>query len=190
MESRKDILYTALYINNKDKLLTKFVPKHTNHHGSHITLLFLYKQPESVRSQAIRELGTIGTQTTINIIGHGYDSKGDALLIERPSSYKILNTFPHITISTATLPDKTAVSPKYSNEMFEKYAEQINNALISGTIVKIDDFVFEPLNESIKVTSVVVMLKNRIIKTPVEWTGGAKRKTYRRRTRRQTQSTV
>jgi hypothetical protein len=177
MEARKDIVYTALNVNDTGKLLEKFPPKHTDHHGSHITLAFLSKKADSIKIEALNELGEIGKQTSIRVMGRAYDSKGDALLIERPSFYKILNKFPHITISTANVP------PKYSNEMIENHAAEISKSLYAKESIAVGDFVFEPFSDNVNVTAVVVMPKNRIVQAPTNWSGGSKTR-RRRLTRR------
>lgn len=173
MEARKDIVYTALNVNDTGKLLEKFAPKHPTHHGSHITLAFVSKKADGIKIEALNELGTIGKQTDIRVIGRAYDSKGDALLIERPSFYKILNKFPHITISTSN------VAPKYSNEMIENHAAEISKSLDEKESITVGDFVFEPFSDTVSVTAVVVMPKNRIVQASTKWSGGSK--TRRRR---------
>lgn len=100
----KDVLYTALFIENPRSLLLNFEPKHPHVFAHHITLFF---KPSHV------DMKKIGTKMNIKIIGRVFDEKGDALLIE--TNEETQNKYPHLTLSCAE-----GVAPVYSNELIEK----------------------------------------------------------------------
>ena len=103
MKAETNVVYTALFVVDRDLLTALFPPVHKNVFGHHSTIAF---QPGSIEGIEV------GKKQTIDIIGRVIDGKGDALLVENPKS---VNTFPHITLSTIK-----GTKPVYSNEMIEK----------------------------------------------------------------------
>jgi hypothetical protein len=99
----KNILYTALFIPDKEVLLSRFSPRHSKVHAHHSTIEF---KPSSLNGVQL------GTKHMIKIIGRAFDDKGDALLVENPLSK---NEFPHITLSCVP-----GISPVYSNDLLRK----------------------------------------------------------------------
>ena len=99
----KNIQYTAFFIDNPEKLLKAFVPKHKKVYAHHSTNWY---KPTDVSDLEI------GRKSVLKIIGRAFDQKGDALLVENNKSR---NKYPHITISCTE--DVPAV---YSNELLEK----------------------------------------------------------------------
>ena len=95
--------YTALYVDNPEKLLGIFSPKHEKVYGLHSTIAF---KPESVENLEV------GKKVSLKIIGRVFDDRGDALLVENKKSK---NKNPHITISCSKDTD-----PVYSNDLLEK----------------------------------------------------------------------
>jgi len=103
MDSEINVVYTALFVVDKDLLLSMFEPAHKTVYGHHSTIAF---RPSSLAGIEV------GKQQVLNIIGRVIDEKGDALLVENPKS---TNAFPHITLSTIK-----GTPPMYCNEMIEK----------------------------------------------------------------------
>ncbi|MDD5152580.1 MAG: hypothetical protein PHS95_01075 [Candidatus Pacebacteria bacterium] len=101
--SEKDILYTALFVVDPEKLISKFAPKHSKVFAHHSTIEF---KPASLKGIEVGKL------VKIKIIGRAFDENGDALLVENAKSK---NKYPHITISCAE-----NIPPTYSNELLEK----------------------------------------------------------------------
>ena len=108
------IIYTALFVDNKDKLLEKFIPKHRNLFAHHMTIAF---RPGSLNGIEV------GKKVVLKITGRAFDEKGDVLIVER---YKTDNKYPHITLSCGE-----GISPTYSKELLEKAYE-------NGTIEILD----------------------------------------------------
>ncbi len=103
-----NIVYHALFVENKSKLKAMFPAVHPNIFYHHSTIEFKPKNSSRI------ELGRI---VNLPIIGRITTDKVDALLVENDKS---TNKFPHITLSTAQ-----GVSPIKSNEAFEQYPEKI-----------------------------------------------------------------
>ncbi|MEY2665594.1 MAG: hypothetical protein RLZZ480_699 [Candidatus Parcubacteria bacterium] len=103
MDSSKNVVYTALFVVDKDLLLSLFEPAHKTIYAHHSTIAF---RPGSLAGIEV------GKRHTIKVVGRVIDEKGDALLVENPRSQ---NKFPHITLSTIK-----GTPPMYSNEMIEK----------------------------------------------------------------------
>ncbi len=99
----EQILYTAFFVDNPEKLLAMFPPKHPDIYAHHSTNW--YKPTDTKNLE-------IGGKMTLKIIGEAFDDKGHALLVENPKSK---NKYPHITISCAK-----GVPAVYSNELLEK----------------------------------------------------------------------
>ena len=100
--NKNNIYYTGYFIDEPERLLSMFSPKHKTLYGHHSTNKY---KPESVDGIEV------GKKVRLKIVGRAYDEKGDALLIENDKSE---NEFPHITISCAD-----SVSPQYSNELLK-----------------------------------------------------------------------
>ena len=94
------IIYTGFFINEPQKLLAMFPPKHAKFFAHHSTNLFKPKPGDRIE---------VGNKVVLKILGRAYDEKGDALLVENTFSQ---NKFPHITLSCAE-----DVSPRYSDEL-------------------------------------------------------------------------
>lgn len=99
----EEIEYTALFVDNPEKLLEMFPAKHSKVFAHHSTNWY---KPTSLEGLEI------GKKSLLKIIGQAYDQKGFAVLVENPKSK---NKFPHITISCAE-----GIPPVYSNELLEK----------------------------------------------------------------------
>ncbi len=100
------IVYTALFIDDPEKLLKMFPSKHEKVFAHHSTIWY---KPQSLENLEI------GKKSALKIIGQVYDEKAFAILVENKKSK---NQFPHITISCAE-----NIRPVYSNELFEKAFE-------------------------------------------------------------------
>ncbi len=99
----EDILYTAFFVDDIEKLLQMFPAKHSKVFAHHSTNWF---KPTDISDLEV------GKKSFLKIIGQAYDEKGFAVLVENnKSKFK----FPHITISCS---EDTA--PFYSNELLEK----------------------------------------------------------------------
>lgn len=99
----EEIKYTALFVNNPEKLLHMFPAKHSKVFAHHSTNWY---KPISLEGLEV------GTKSILKIIGQVSDGKAFVLLVE---NLKSKNKFPHITISCAN-----DTSPVYSNELLEK----------------------------------------------------------------------
>ena len=97
------IIYTALFVKNKEELLSKFTPKHTKVFAHHATIEYKPQNLDGIET---------GREIKLKVLGRVSDDKGDAIIVER---YKIKKPFPHITLSCAD-----DVAPVYSEEMIEK----------------------------------------------------------------------
>jgi hypothetical protein len=129
----KEIEYTALFVDNPEKLLQMFPAKHTKIFAHHSTNWY---KPTSVEGLEI------GKKIILKIIGQAYDQKGFAVLVE---NVKSKNKFPHITISCSE-----GIPPVYSNELLE-------NAYKNNYLEMFKDPLF------IKVTEGYNDLNNKII---------------------------
>jgi hypothetical protein len=110
------VLYTALFVDSPDQLLSRFKPKHPQVYAHHLTLKY---KPESIKDLEI------GKKIELKIIGRVSDDNGDALLVE--TDLKTEGKYPHITLSCAE-----GFRPNYSNQMVEK-------AVLDGTVEYFDD---------------------------------------------------
>ncbi len=99
----EEIEFTALVVDNPEKLLKMFPAKHSKVFAHHSTNWY---KPTSIEGLEI------GKKSLLKIIGQAYDQKGFAVLVE---NIKSKNKFPHITISCAE-----GVPPVYSNELLER----------------------------------------------------------------------
>jgi hypothetical protein len=97
------IAYTALFVDNPEKLLQMFPTKHPNVSAHHSTNWY---KPTSIVGLEV------GKKNLLKIIGQAYDEKCFAVLVENAKSK---NKFPHITISCAE-----GIAPVYANELLEK----------------------------------------------------------------------
>lgn len=102
----KNIKYTAQFVDDADKLLKLFKPKHEDVYAYHSTNWYKPENSDDLE---------IGKKSKLKIIGRAHDLKGDALLVENPKSK---NKHPHITISCAK-----NVPPFYSNELLERASQ-------------------------------------------------------------------
>lgn len=102
-EKEKQIVYSGLFVMDKEQILSLFQPKHKNVYAHHSTNEFMPKNTTNLE---------IGKIQKIKIIGRASDEKGDALLVENPKSY---SKHPHITLSCAE-----GVSPAYSNGLLDR----------------------------------------------------------------------
>lgn len=113
-----NIKYTALFIDNREKILNFFDPKHSNIFCDHVTLRY---KPDNLDSI------DLGKKSTLRIIGRAFDEKGDALLVDTDRSN---NKYPHITLSCVD-----GVRPVYSNELFQKEKiEYFDNPFVADVI--------------------------------------------------------
>lgn len=119
-EKEKQIIYTGLFVLDKQEILSSFEPKHKNVYVHHSTIEFMPKDGNSLE---------IGKVQKLKIIGRVSDDRGDALLVESPKSN---NKYPHITLSCAD-----GVSPMYSNVLIEK-AVSSGAVEYFGTPIEID----------------------------------------------------
>ena len=113
---QKEVVYTAMFVDNVEKLKEKYPPVHKNIYYHHSTIAF---QPK----EGIRGID-IGKKHILKITGRATTDRVDALLVKNNKS---MNKYPHITLSTAE-----GVKPVASNEEIEK-------AIKNNSIVKIQD---------------------------------------------------
>lgn len=105
---RRNIAYTADFVNDPEALLRIFPPKHTaNVFAHHMTIAFKPASLEGIE---------LGKEVSLSVVARVFDEKGDALLVEAPWS---MNEHPHITLSCAK-----GVDPVYSNEMIARATEE------------------------------------------------------------------
>lgn len=91
-------------------LIDKLSPIHSGKvYAHHVTLCFI-KGPTPEQIAQFTELE--GQEATVVVTGWASDSKAQAALVE--ITLPCLNTYPHITISTAV-----GTSPVYSNALFD-----------------------------------------------------------------------
>ena len=119
----KNIKYTALFVNNPEKLLALFIPKHVKVYGHHSTIEYRPKNIENLE---------FGKKCLLKIIGRATDEKGDALFVVNPKSE---NEFAHITLSC-----REDTKPIYSNILLEK-------AYIDATLEIFDEPVYIAVTE-------------------------------------------
>ncbi len=98
----QNIYYSGYFIDEPNKLLSMFPPKHKTVYGHHCTNKY---KPKSLNDFEV------GKKIMLKITGRTYDTKCDVLLVENLESE---NEFPHITLSSAD-----GVSPQYSNELLK-----------------------------------------------------------------------
>ena len=103
MNPGQNVVYTALFVEDKQLLTSLFEPAHKVVYGHHSTIAF---QPGSLAGIEV------GKKQILKIIGRVIDEKGDALLVE---NLKSTNEFPHIALSMVK-----GTPPMYSNEMIKK----------------------------------------------------------------------
>jgi len=106
----KDVVYSALFVDEPSKLKAMFPPVHVNTFYHHSTIAFK-PTPQEVSQLAV------GKKINLPIIGRITTDKVDALLVNNPLSK---NEFPHITLSTAA-----GVTPVKSNDAFKIHKELI-----------------------------------------------------------------
>ncbi len=120
---KKEIQYTAEFVQDIPELLNRFPPKHKKVFGHHSTIE--YKPHDLCDIE-------VGKESFLKIIGRAYDEMGDDLLVENPKSK---NKYPHITLSRAE-----NAPALYSSQLFEKairlnsmeYFENENVKVIEG----------------------------------------------------------
>jgi hypothetical protein len=100
---KKNVRFTALFVQDIEGLLKRFPPKHKKVFGQHSTIEY---QPKNLAGIEI------GKEQQIKIIGRAFDEFGDDLLVENPKSK---NKYPHITLSRGE-----GAVPLYSNILFDK----------------------------------------------------------------------
>ena len=113
LENKNNIVYTALFVNDINKLKEQFKPVHPNLYYHHSTNEFKPKDTYNLEIGKIYSMKVLGRLTTDNV---------DALIVDNPKSK---NKYPHITLSTAV-----GIKPFQSND------EILNNL---HKIEKIDD---------------------------------------------------
>ncbi len=116
LDNNDTVVYTALFVNNRDSLIEKYPPVHTNAFYHHSTILF---KPEDWKEGI-----NLWLKNSINIIGRVTTDKVDVLLVE---NHKSSNDYPHITLSTAEW-----VKPFESNN-------EIADAILNWTVINIKD---------------------------------------------------
>ena len=84
-----EIIYSGLFVNDKDDLKKRFKPLHKNEFYHHSTIEFT---PYSIDNNLI------GKVIDLEILGRFSNDKVDVLLVSNPFSVK---AYPHITLSTA-----------------------------------------------------------------------------------------
>jgi hypothetical protein len=114
----EDIEYTALFIDNPEKLLQMFPAKHSKVFAHHSTNWY---KPTSIDG-----LET-GKKGLLKIIGQTHDDKAFALLVE---NVKSKNKYPHITISCAE-----NIEPVYSNELLDNASKDGSIEMLKKTAI-------------------------------------------------------
>ena len=99
----KKVIYTALFVKDKNELLRYFSPAHENVYADHVTLKF---RPENIDDLVV------GREHPIEIIGRVQDENGDALIVNCPA-LNLENS--HVTLSCAE-----GIKPFYSNDLVER----------------------------------------------------------------------
>ncbi len=126
------IIYTALFVKNREELLSKFKPKHTKVFAHHATIE--WKPCDLLGIE-------VGREVKLKVLGRVVDDKGEALIVERD---KIKKPFPHITLSCVE-----GVMPAYCEEMIERattnntveiFDKPIEIAVIEGYFDGVDKY--------------------------------------------------
>ncbi len=116
LDKKDEVVYTALFVKNRDSLIERYAPVHPNEFYHHSTISF---KPGNWKEGIILWL-----DNSINIIGRVTTDKVDVLLVE---NHKSSNDYPHITLSTAEW-----VKPFESNN-------EISDAILNWTVIDIKD---------------------------------------------------
>jgi hypothetical protein len=119
----RKIIYTALFVDDIQALVSLFPPKHSTVFAHHCTIAFRPPNLEGIE---------VGKKLKLQVLGRVSDDKGDALIVKK---YKTLNTRSHITLSCAE-----NVVPTYSKELLESAFE---NGLVEMFIVPVEISVTE-----------------------------------------------
>ena len=124
-----DTIYWAVKLDEAGKtaLLNRFPPVHTNIYAEHMTIVF--NPSDSVDEALMKERGT---KVNLEVIGHGEDQNGQAVVVKSDKVSRIGGGIAHITISCAN-----GTRPVYSNTLLKKHWDQIASPLIlSGVIAQ------------------------------------------------------
>lgn len=98
----RPVIYTALFVKDKEELLRYFTPAHDNVYADHITIKF---RPENIDDLVV------GREHFVEITGRAQNENGDALIVECPL---LENKHFHLTLSCAD-----EIKPFYSNGLVE-----------------------------------------------------------------------
>ena len=105
VEKSKEVVYTAMLVDDPSKLKKVYKPVHLNEYYHHSTIQFRPANLDNIE---------VGKKHKLKIIGRLKTDRVDVILVESTSE----NEFPHITLSTAE-----GVQPVESNEAL-KYASE------------------------------------------------------------------
>ena len=100
---KKKILYVGAFLEDRSLLTHAIWPIHQEEKAEHVTLAFKPGDDHPA-------LELIGSETTVRVVGHSSDSKGQAALVE--VDVHCDNAHPHVTLSVAE-----GVAPSYSNQL-------------------------------------------------------------------------
>jgi len=123
-----DTIYWAVKLtdNSKAALLSKFPAVHPNIYAEHMTIVF--KPSESVDKALMKECGT---EVSLEVIGHGQDQNGQAVVVKSDSVSRIGGGIAHITISCAN-----GTRPVYSNTLLKNHWDTVSPLSLNGVIAR------------------------------------------------------
>ena len=129
MRTLTDTIYWAVKINDVSKaaLLAKFPAEHPNIFADHMTIVF---NPSDGINKAL--LPECGKSVTLEVIGHVFDTKGQAVVVRSDTVSRIGGGIAHITISCAN-----GTRPVYSNSLLQKHWNDVSPSInLKGVIAR------------------------------------------------------
>jgi len=123
-----DTIYWAVKLTDAGKatLLSKFPAVHPNIFAEHMTIVF---KPSNTVDQALMK--ECGTEVTLEVIGHGQDANGQAVVVKSDNVSRIGGGIAHITISCAN-----GTRPVYSNTLLKKHYDSVSPVSLDGVIAR------------------------------------------------------
>lgn len=124
-----DTIYWAVKLDDASRaaLLTKFPAVHPNVFAEHMTIVF---NPSDGVNEAL--LPECGKDVTLEVIGHGADAKGQAVVVRSDAVSRIGGGIAHVTISCAN-----GTRPVYSNSLLQKHWDAVSPSInLKGVIAR------------------------------------------------------